>query len=104
MLVMGMHFGIQRDEEKRRKKEIVLGYLTDHMKVSAAHICNIHNNVSKDVISQISKQRRASDDQANLDVNCVRCTICIHIVWSMAVWLMCSIGCVFVVVGHSFVP
>lgn len=34
MLVRGMHFGIQRDEEKRKNKEIVIGYLTDHLKVS----------------------------------------------------------------------
>lgn len=34
MLVRGMNFGIQRDEEKRKNKEIVIGYLTDHLKVS----------------------------------------------------------------------
>lgn len=58
MLVMGMNLGIQRDEEKRRKKEIVIGYLTDHLKVSLHYIqreINIHFQRGYSACIQLSK-------------------------------------------------
>lgn len=95
MLVMGMQLGIQRDEEKRRKKEIVLGYLTDHLKVSAVRFSVKRKNYEtfKTLLFEAhSRSIKSSNHQANLNVNCTRlwCTICIYSTTNMLEW-----SCVF---------
>lgn len=34
MIVMGLNLGICREEEKQAKKEVIIGYLTTHLKVN----------------------------------------------------------------------
>lgn len=34
MIVMGLNLGICREEEKQAKKEVIIGYLTSHLKVN----------------------------------------------------------------------
>lgn len=36
MIVMGLNLGICREEEKQAKKEVIIGYLTTHLKVRFA--------------------------------------------------------------------
>lgn len=33
MIVMGLNLGICREDEKKAKKEVIIGYLTGHLKV-----------------------------------------------------------------------
>lgn len=45
MIVRGLHLGICRDEEKKAKKDMILGYLTSHLKVIFSEISNCEHNI-----------------------------------------------------------
>lgn len=45
MIVRGLHLGICRDEEKAAKKDMILNYLTSHLKVIYSKISICEHNI-----------------------------------------------------------
>lgn len=52
MIVMGLNLGICREEEKQAKKNVILSYLTSHLKVN-----NFYSNVAGFVYSDEQRNR-----------------------------------------------
>lgn len=67
MIVMGLNLGICREEEKQAKKEVILGYLTSHLKVNSLTLVvvmlNVYfaflNKIRNMPISKIQRKQRS---------------------------------------------
>lgn len=88
MIVMGLNLGICREEEKQAKKEVILGYLTSHLKVNTT-ICMhtdyfIYSNERQQQMqcnrwvlkrwTEERKKRNEISSEQNVKLNGVLCT------------------------------